>query len=125
MPLDGRLGRSTLRPWVDGQAKVDGYRIQRVGGLFEIDAKGFVAVKIASNYKQPPTEAHVDTPVAHRVGICESASGTPAVDSHVIERVALRSEAGFDVPQALAIGQLRKRQTAKLLGKVCTTPAVA
>lgn len=32
-----------------------------------------------------------------------------------MELVALRSEAGFDVPQALAIGQLRKRQTEKLL----------
>ena len=113
--LDGCLGRSNWRPWKDGQTKVDGCRVQRVDGLFAIGAKRFVDVKIASNYDQPLREARLDAPVAHRVGICEGASGNAAEAPPVIELVALRSEAGFDVPQALAIGQLRKRQTEKLL----------
>lgn len=53
---------------------------------------------------------------ARFVGIGERAARHMAPDSQVIELGSLRPQAGFDVAQALAIGELRERRAAQLIG---------
>ncbi len=53
----------------------------------------------------------VDTPVADPVGICQGVARNGRTNSHVIELVLLSSQTGFDIPQALAIGQLGEGHT--------------
>jgi len=53
-------------------------------------------------------EVGVNTPVAFFVGIGQCAAGDLGAYAHVVELVALGFEAGFDVAQALSIGELRE-----------------
>jgi hypothetical protein len=49
------------------------------------------------------------------VGIGQSGSGNPAPNAHVVELAVDRSQAGFDITQALAIGQLSKCDAKELI----------
>ena len=60
-------------------------------------------------------EVGVDAPVAHFVGVGQRAARNAAANAHVIELVALRAQARFDVAQALAVGQLGERHAQKLI----------
>ena len=69
--------------------------------------KRLVDVELASHRNQAMHERRIDTPLAHRVRICERSARNPTV--------ALRPEACLDVPAALAAGELRAGQAEKLL----------
>jgi hypothetical protein len=49
------------------------------------------------------------------VGIGQSGSGNPAPNAHVVELAVDRSQAGFDITQALALGQLSKCDAKELI----------
>ena len=53
-------------------------------------------------------EVGVDAPVARLVGVGQRRARHLAAETHVVELAAHRTQARFDVAQALAIGQLRE-----------------
>ena len=116
MHLHRRLGRSEMRPWKHRQTQVDGSRVQRVHHIAQIQPQVFLGVKHSGLSDQPLGEFLVDTPVAPLVGIGQRRTGYGVADAHVIELGRLRRQAGFDVAQTLAIGELSKSQNAEVFG---------
>ena len=57
----------------------------------------------------------LDPPIAHRVGIGQGVASDGAAETQMIELGGLRAQTSFDVAQAFAPGQLRKRQTQILI----------
>ncbi len=115
--LDGGLGGTEMRPGKQAQAQVDGGRVQRVSGGVEIDAEAFAGIEPARLRHQSLRQFGVDAPVADLVGIGQRGAAHRRTKAHGVELVGLRVETRFDVAQALAIGQLRKRHGAILLGR--------
>jgi len=68
----------------------------------------------------------IDAPVAALVGFCQGGTPNGRAEAHGVELGGLCAETGFDVAQALAIGQLRKGHGAELFGATeVAHPAVA
>jgi hypothetical protein len=65
---------------------------------------------------EPLREFGVDTPIAVLVGMGQGGASHRRANAHVIELGGLCRQAGLDVAQALAIGQLCKRQDAEVFG---------
>ena len=57
----------------------------------------------------------VDAPVALLVGVGQGAAGHGAAQAHMIEFVAVGAQAGFDIAQAFATGELCKGHAAILV----------
>jgi len=106
--LERALGALEARPGKDRQAQVDGRGIERVDGLGEAGAEGVVGVEAARDADERLGEVGIDPPVAAFVGIGQRAPRDRSADTHVVELGMLGAQAGFDVAQALAIGELRK-----------------
>ena len=107
--LDRPFALSEPSPGKDRQAQIDGRGIQRINGVVEFQTQVLVGVERAGNPNQRLGEVGIDPPVAVLVGVGQSVARNAAADAHVIELVCLRTQAGFDVSQALPVGQLCKR----------------
>lgn len=57
----------------------------------------------------------IDSPVAHLIGMGQSVARDVAADTNMIELGGLGSQTRFDISEALAIGELRKGQSEKLI----------
>lgn len=100
--------RAKTRPGKHRQAQVDGCGIERVDRFGERHGKSIVDIQPTRRGNEPLCEVGVQPPVAARVGVGERVARDLAANPQMIELAALRSRAGFDVAQALAIGQLRE-----------------
>lgn len=116
MHLHRCLGGSEMRPWKHRQALIDGGRIQRVYRVGQIQPQVFAGVKCSGLSNQAMSEFGVDMPVAQFVGIGQCGTRHRISDAHVIKLGRLRREAGFDVAQTLAVGELRESQNAEVFG---------
>jgi hypothetical protein len=105
--FDGALAATESRPREERQAKVDRRGIQRVCGLLELSAEAIGLVQPPRVGDENLSEVGVDAPVAVFVGIGQRAPRDRTAKARVVELLAKGAEAGLDVPQALAIGQLR------------------
>ena len=114
--FDRRLGRPEGCPRKQRQTQIDGRGIERVDGVLEVHAEGFVEVEPARDANQVLRELGVDAPVARFVGVGQRAARHRSANPKVIELGRLRTQAGLDVAQTLAIGELRERHAAKLIG---------
>ena len=115
MKSDGPLCFPEVCPWKDGQAQVDRRGIQGVNRVLQFHGQRFLLVEFPGDADQMMGKIGVDAPVPHLVCFRQGAAGNLAADAHVIEFVALRPKAGFDVPQALAIRQLCESHNAELV----------
>src|ERR1039458_10884575 len=82
-----------------------------MGGIdrvVQIEAERFGGIHGSGNVDEHLCKVGEDPPVMSFVGIGQSGSGNPAPNAHVVELAVDRSQAGFDITQALAIGQLSK-----------------
>ncbi len=113
--LHGGLVPAKLGPGEQRQAQVDGGRVQRVETLIEIHADRIAGVQGPRDANQDLGEVSVDPPVVRLVGIGESGARNLAAKTHVVELGLHRTQAGLDVAQAFAVGQLGERQTKKLI----------
>src|SRR5258706_11134806 len=101
--LDGAFFLAELGPGKKREAQIDGGRIERVNSLLQGHTETVAEIKFSGLGDQHLREVGVDAPVSHRVGVGQSVARHSTTDAHVIELRLLRSEAGFDVAQALAI----------------------
>jgi len=115
MQLDRRLGRTKRCPRKYRQAQIDSGRIQRVDRLREIDAKRFVHVERSSNSDQALGKVGIDAPISNGIRVGQCVARYRAAKAHMVEFGGLTAQTGFDVAQALAVGQLRKRHAHKLV----------
>lgn len=60
-------------------------------------------------------EVGMDAPVALFVGIGQRGPGNPATDAEMEQFGLMGAQTGFDVAQALAIGQLRESHAKELI----------
>jgi len=116
MHLHRRLGRAEMRPGKDRQAQVDGRRVERVHGFVKIEPQAVADVEPSGLSDQPLSEVGMDAPVACLVGVRQRRAPHGLAKAHVVELGGLRREAGLDVAQALAIGELGERHRPVLLG---------
>ncbi len=114
--LHRRLGGAEVRPREDRQAQVDGRRIQRVDGVGQLQSQILVGVQLPCPDDQPLGHLGMDAPVAPFVGIGQGRAPDRLAEAHVIELRCMDREAGLDVAQALAIGQLGEGHGPVLLG---------
>ena len=108
MKLHGGLALSKLRPRKQRQAQIDDGGVQSVGGLIELYRERIVLMKLSGVSDQHLGKILVDSPVAHFVGVRQSVARNLAADAHMIELFARRSQAGLDVPETFAKGELSK-----------------
>jgi hypothetical protein len=104
--LDGRFGRSKRRPRRRRETQIDGGRVERVDGLGQCHAEGFLGIRALRDTDQPLSEVGADTPIAARVGIGQSVARDVAAEPQVVE-LAVLTQARLDVAQAFPVGQLR------------------
>jgi hypothetical protein len=124
--FDSGLVASELSPGEKRQAEVDGRGIQRVGGLLELSTEAIVEVEFPRSCDQDMSEIFVDPPVAQFVGIGESTPSDDTSKSRVVKFLVKGVEADFDVPEALAIGQLSEGHTEKLIEtREAANPSIA
>ena len=100
--LDRSLATTKTRPRKQGEAEVDGRRVQGIGGLHQPDAEVVLGVQCPR-----PTDKHLgevgpDAPVPSLVGIAQGASGNLAAKAGMVEFRRQGVQARFDVPQAVA-----------------------
>ena len=112
--FDGGLVLSKRGPRKQRETEVNGGGVQRIGGGLEFEAEGFLGVERRGLLDENVGEVGEDAPVAIFVGISQRAAGGGLADAGVIEFRAEGREAGLDVAQTFAPGQLRERQHEKL-----------
>jgi len=120
MQLDGGLGGTKRRPWKQRQAQIDGGGIQGVDGVVQVDAKAVVAVEFARTTDEQRRQVRPDTPVAPLVGIGQRRAFDGRTKAQAVQLGLIRQQTDFDVPQTLAVGQLREGHGAELLGAAQT-----
>lgn len=115
MNLHRRLGAAERRPGGQGEAKIDGRRIQRVGGFFQFEPEVFPRIKIRRLRDQDVGKVGKNTPVPLLVGIRQSAAGCTRSYAAVIQFPPERPQASLDVPKAFPVCKLGERKDQKLL----------
>ena len=115
MHSDTGLVRTVARPRKQRQAQLDGGGVQRVDRVGKLHAEAVVRVELAREANQVQCEILIDAPVARLVGIGQGAARDATADTQVIELGRVRTQARFDVAQALAKGELRKGHAQKLI----------
>jgi len=95
--------------------QIDGRRVQRIDRIGQVDPQVLVAIESPRLRDQQLREIGIDPPVAGLVGIGQRAARDRAANPQMIEPAFLRAQAGYEVAQTLAEGQLRKGHAEKLV----------
>ena len=113
--LDRGLGRAKRRPREHRQTQIDRGGVERIHRAVEFEAKRLGRIQLARDADQRLGELAVQAPVAPLVGVGQIASGKVAAQPQVIRLGRMRLHARFDVPQALAKGDLCERHAQELI----------
>lgn len=116
MQSDRRLAGAKQCPWKQRQAQVYGRRIQCVDRIGQIDTEAVVAIQFACTPDQQCSQVFPDVPVACFVGVGQCRTFDWRAETHAVQLRLVGQQAGFDISQTLAVGQLRKSHGAELLG---------
>lgn len=122
--LDARLGGAEVGPAKQGQRQIDGGRIQSINRVFQFDPQVLVGIESASLGHQPQGQIAPESPVAPLVGFGQRCASNGLGESQVVERLGLCVQAGFDVAQAFAPGQLGKDHADELLSAAKMADAI-
>jgi len=120
MQFDRAFAVAKAGPRKQGQAQVDGGRIQRVHRLIQFDAEVVVEIQPPGRMDQHLGKIGVNAPVSVFVGIGQRAAGHVSANAHGVEFAFQRSQTGFAIAQAFSVGELSKSHAQKLIeaGKV-------
>jgi len=116
MHLHRRLSGAKVRPRKHRKAQVDGGRVECIDCVGQIEPQVLAEIQLAGLNDQASGKCLPDTPVARFVGVRQRRSGHRFAKSHVVQLCRLGQQAGFDIPQALSVGQLREGHGSELLG---------
>ncbi len=124
--LDGGFGGAKRRPIEQAQAQIDGAGVQRIDGVVQLDPERLARVELARATNQNGCKVRPDAPVAQLVGVGQRGALDRRAKTHRVQLRDIGRQAGLDVAQALAPGQLRERHGTELLGarqRACTRVA--
>ena len=110
-PLHGALGGLKPRPRKHRPAEVNGGRVQSVNGAVESKAPRFVSVHRPRGGDHEVREVGRNAPVDGLLGVGERGTREAPREAPVIELPWPRTQAGFQVTPAFAIGQLCEAET--------------
>src|SRR2546425_5316873 len=113
--FDGGIATAIVRPREHGETQIDDRGVERVHGISEVDGERFVHVEVARGPNEASREVGVDAPVAGLVRLGQRRPRDARADAHVIELRLYGAKTRFDIPQALAIGELRERHAEILI----------
>ena len=113
--FDGGLVFAEPGPREQGQTEIDCGRIESIGGLIQVHAKGVAGVKDSCPPDKDLGEVGVNAPVPCFVGIGQSAFEHVAAKPNVIEAGSQRTQTGFDIAKTFAVSELSKCHTEKLI----------
>jgi len=113
--FDGSLGGAEMRPGKNAQTKIYHCGIERVDRLRQFYPKAFIGIELASLCNQGLRPIGIDPPIARLVGVRQRASGDAAAKSHLIEQRRSGLQTGYDIAQAVPIGQLGKSHRQPLI----------
>ena len=98
--LYSRLVRAKRRPWIHGQAQVDGGGIEGIDRGIQVDSKRLLRIQRPRHCDQMLGEIGIDLPGPSSVCIGQRVSGNGlASQSHVIEPLGLSPKIDLDVAQ--------------------------
>ena len=97
---------SKLRPGKQRQAQIDGGGVQCVQAVVEIHTDGIDGAEGPRNADQDLREVGKDAPVTRLVGVGQGGARHLALEAHVIQLRAQRTEACFYIAQALPVNEL-------------------
>jgi hypothetical protein len=109
--LDGGLGCLELGPRKEGQAQIDRGGIQSIDGTVKVEAERLGGVQRAGDTDEDLGEIGIDPPVMSFIGIGKSGLGDASPEAHVVQLVLDGTQAGLDVAEAFAIGELSEAET--------------
>ena len=96
-----------MRPRKNLEREINGRRIERVHGVFQINSKRVTRIKVPRLDNQGVGKI-INLPVAFLVGIGQTAARDVTANAEMVKFGLVRAQANFDVTQALAEGQLRE-----------------
>lgn len=112
--LHGGLASSEPGPWKQGQAQIDGRRIQRVKTVIQFDSHRVLCMQRSCHSDQNLREIGVDAPVAAFVRVGQCGPRHLAPEARMVALASQRTQARLDVAKALPIGQLGEGHRQKL-----------
>src|SRR5271169_1272356 len=113
--LYGGFGGAKMRPRKNLEREINGRRVERVHGVFQINSKRVTRIKAPRLDDQGVGKITVNLPVAFLVGIGQIAARDVTANAEMVKFGLVRAQANFDVTQALAEGQLREGNCAKAM----------
>ena len=97
-----------MRPRKNLEGEINGRRVERAHGVFQINSKRVTRIKAPRLDDQGVGKITVNLPVAFLVGIGQIAARDVTANAEMVKFGLVRAQANFDVTQALAEGQLRE-----------------
>ena len=115
MQFDGRFRTTKWSPFEQAQTQIECRGVHCVHRVLEIEPNQIrIAVKFAGSANRHCRQIRPDAPIPRFVGVGQRRSMHAVTQPHRIKLVGVGPKRRFDVAQALAPGQLRKRHYAKL-----------
>lgn len=99
-------GHSEVGPREHGKTQVDSRRIPGIDGVVQFQRKTVVEVELPGSLDQRLSKVGVNAPVANLVRVGKRIAGNSTAYPHVVQLVLLGTQAGFDIPETFAVGQL-------------------
>ena len=115
MQFDGGLVPPELRPRIERETEIDRGGIEGVGRLFQRDVELVARVESSGFANEDLRKVRIDAPVPAFVGVGQRALGGNRANARVVEFAAHRTEADFDVSQAVLALQLREGHAQELV----------
>ena len=83
--------------------------------MLQLDTKVFVGVKTSRLGNQDLSKVGIDPPIADLVGVSQGIAGNFSSKAHMIELLVIAPEAGLDISETFAIGELSKSHAKELI----------
>lgn len=115
MHLYSRLGRAKGRPGENRKAQVDGRGIECVNCFRQIHTKRFVQIEFARDADQALGKIGINAPISNRIGVGQRIARYRGAESHVVKLRGLTAQAGFDIAETFAVGQLGEGHAQELI----------
>ena len=104
--FDRRFCFAEVCPWEQRQAQVDGGGVKSIDSFLQLQAEVVLGIEASCLGYKHLGKIGIDAPVPFLIGFGQSASGYISTNAHVVAPGGDRSQARFDIPQALSISQL-------------------
>lgn len=118
--LNGSLRSSECRPRKQGKAQVNGGSVHRIHHLVDVQAVGVASMQSTRLTYENLGDCLIDSPIPKLICVGDIRARHVTSDPHRVKVIAA-AQAGFNIPQPLAKGDLRKSHRKKLIASSHTT----